>query len=130
MMYELELKNEVNYKDNTYDLYCVTFEVACLGETSTPTSGVTDPIGYVVADDAELNKTLSDSAKVQLQGYGATIDKKLEKVVAQIHKANPTGDGDGTMVEWGDLLKYKIEVTNQQPSTITLNKEDMMLVIE
>ena len=48
-----------------------------------------------------------------IQGYEAKVEKTLEKVNAQIHKANPTGDsGANTKVEWGDLLEYKITVTN------------------
>ena len=60
-----------------------------------------------------INPNKSDTAKAQLQGYEAKIEKTLEKVNAQIHKANPTGDsGENTKVEWGDLLEYKITVTN------------------
>ena len=60
-----------------------------------------------------INPNKSDTAEAQLQGYEAKVEKTLEKVNAQIHKANPTGDsGENTKVEWGDLLEYKITVTN------------------
>lgn len=94
-----------------YIIYEYTCE--CNAESDKPDPNNTvENLGEVIKKPIN-GPTGEDTADIILQGYEAKIEKTLEKVNAQIHKANPTDDsGENTKVEWGDLLEYKITVTN------------------